>query len=207
MKTTEFIQKYKPCNEGAEFARQFETMAEVWRSCKRPDWLFWILEKHAPLEKPQSVNLAIHFAEAAIGNWENKADQRPALAIQAAKTWLENPTEENQAAARSAAKAAWAAAWAADAAARAAAKSAVRAADAAWAAAEEAAEEVAWEAGRAAEEAWEAAWAAAWVAAEEAAEAAGMAAEEAAEAAAEEAAEAACAAACDTIRQFIPNPF
>ena len=109
MKTTEFIQKYDPCNEGAEFARQFETMAEVWRSCKRPVWLFWILEKHAPLKKNQSVNLAIHFAEAAIGNWKNESDQRPALAIQAARTWLSNPTEENQAAAR----AAWTAAVAA----------------------------------------------------------------------------------------------
>ena len=144
MKTTEFIQKYDPCNEGAEFARQFETMAEVWRSCKRPDWLFWILEKHAPLEKPQSVRLAIHFAEAVIGNWKNEADQRPALAIQAAKTWLENPTEENQAAAKAAGLAAWPAARsAADAAYAAAARAAVAAvaavaACAAWAAAESA---------------------------------------------------------------------
>ena len=197
MKTTEFIQKYNPCNEGAEFARQFETMAEVWEACKRPGWLFWILEEHAPLEKRRSVKLAIHFAEAALANWKNEADQRPALAIQAAKTWLENPTEENQAAARSAGEAAWAAAWAADAAADAAARAAADAADAAawaaWAAAEEAAEEAAWAVGRAAEEAWEAAWAAA-----EAAEAAGMA---------EAAWEAAWAAACDTIRKFIPNPF
>ena len=154
MKTTEFIQKYRPCNEGAEFALQFETMAEVWRSCNRPDWLFWILEKHAPLEKPQSVRLAIHFAEAVIGNWKNEADQRPALAIQAAKTWLDDPTEENQAAAKAAAwaasravwsantaeEAAWAAAWSAQAAARAASRAASRAVEsavesAAWAAA------------------------------------------------------------------------
>jgi hypothetical protein len=147
MKTTEFIQKYSPCNEGAEFAQQFETMAEVWAACKRPNWLFWILEKHAPLEKPQSVRLAIHFAEAAIGNWKDDADQRPALAIQAARTWLENPTEENQAAAEAAADAAWSA--------RAAARAAW---SAALAAAEEAAEEAALAAGRAAEEA---AWAAA----------------------------------------------
>jgi hypothetical protein len=158
MKTTEFIQKYSPCDEGAEFAQQFETMAEVWEACKRPGWLFWILEKHAPLEKRQSVRLAIHFAEAAIGNWKDKADQRPALAIQAAKTWLENPTEENQAAAKAAADAvdaAMAEAWAADAAAWAAVWAANAAAEAAWAAAlaaaEEAAEEAAWAAGRAAE--------------------------------------------------------
>jgi hypothetical protein len=147
MKTTEFIQKYSPCNKGAEFAQKFETMAEVWEACKRPVWLFWILEKHAPLKKNQSVNLAIHFAEAAIGNWKDDADQRPALAIQAAKTWLGNPTEENQAAAKAAAwavaeeaawaasrSAAWSAAWSAEAAARAAARAANAAEEAAWAA-------------------------------------------------------------------------
>jgi hypothetical protein len=158
MKTTEFIQKYSPCCEGAKFAQQFETMAEVWRSCKRPDWLFWILEKHAPLEKSQSVRLAIAFAEAAIGNWKDKADQRPALAIQAAKTWLENPTEENQAAAKAVGLAAWpaakSAAWAANAAASWAADT-----DACGAAAL-AAEAAAWEASRSAGRAAEAAKAA-----------------------------------------------
>jgi hypothetical protein len=154
MKTTEFIQKYDPCNEGAEFARQFETMAEVWRSCKRPNWLFWILEKHAPLETSQSVRLAIHFAKAAIGNWKDKADQRPALAIQAAKTWLKNPTEENQVAAEVAAEeAVMAAAKAADAAARAAARAAWAAARSAADAAARAAARAAWSAAEAAEEA------------------------------------------------------
>ena len=151
MKTTKFIQKYNPCNEGAEFAQQFETMAEVWAACNRPDWLFWILEKHAPLEKRQSVKLAIHFAEAAIGNWKDEADQRPALAIQAAKTWLDDPTEENQAAAKAAA---WAAAEAADA--------------AAWAAAWAAAAGSSWAAWAAAWSARPAAWAARSTAAESA---------------------------------------
>ena len=184
MKTTEFIQKYNPCNEGAEFARQFETMAKVWRSCNRPDWLFWILEKHAPLKKNQSVRLAIHFAEVSLANWKNESDQRPALAIQAAKTWLDDPTEENQAAAK-------AAAWAV-----------MATEEAAWAVAEEAA-------GAAARSA---AWSAAW-SAEAAARAAARAAAKAAEAAAwavwaaKEAVWAAKEAECDTIRQFIPSPF
>jgi hypothetical protein len=145
MKTTEFIQKYSPCDEGAEFAQQFETMAEVWEACKRPDWLFWILEKHAPLKKNQSVRLAIAFAEVSLANWKDKSDQRPALAIQAAKTWLDDPTEENQAAAKAAGLAAWPAARsAADAAYAAAARAAwtaavaAFAACAAWAAAESA---------------------------------------------------------------------
>jgi hypothetical protein len=35
MKTTDFITKYRPCEEGTNFAAQFETMQEVWEKCKR----------------------------------------------------------------------------------------------------------------------------------------------------------------------------
>src|SRR6478735_1738940 len=112
MKTSEFIKKYNPCSDGIKFAEKFETMSEVWEACERPDWLFWILENHAPLEKEQSVRLSITFAESCISNW-NLDDDRPALAIQAAKNWLENPSEENQSAAWSVWSAARSAAWSA----------------------------------------------------------------------------------------------
>ena len=101
MKTTEFIALYKPCLDGQEFAEKYETMSEVWVACERADWLFWILEKHKPLEKEQSVRLAIAFAESSLANWKLD-DDRPALAIQAAKDWLENPCVETVYAAQSA---------------------------------------------------------------------------------------------------------
>ena len=58
-------------------------------------------------EKPDSVAMAIYSAELVIGEYEKRYpdDKRPRRAIEAAKAWLENPTEENRAAA-SAAKAA-----------------------------------------------------------------------------------------------------
>ena len=98
MKTADFCEKYEPCRNGKAFALQYETMSEVWEKCTRPDWLFYILEKHAPLEKEQSVRLAIAFAETCLGKVKEGED-RPRLAIEAAKAWLENPTEENRAAA------------------------------------------------------------------------------------------------------------
>ena len=51
--------------------------------------------------KPDSVAMAIYAAELSIGNYEKKYpdDKRPRWAIEAAKAWLENPTEENRAAA------------------------------------------------------------------------------------------------------------
>ena len=81
-------------------------------------------------EKPDSVAMAIYSAELVIGEYEKRYpdDKRPRRAIEAAKAWLENPTEENRAAAKAAYTAAKAAAKAA---AYAAAKAAYTAAKAA----------------------------------------------------------------------------
>jgi hypothetical protein len=85
--------------------------------------------------KPDSVAMAIYAAELVIGEYEKQYpdDKRPRQAIEAAKAWLENSTEEN----RAAAYAAHAAVYAADAAAYAArvAYAAAYAARAAYAAA------------------------------------------------------------------------
>lgn len=113
MTPTEFCDKYGACSSGRNYALTFETMAQVWDACERPDWLFWILEKHAPLEKEQSVRLAVAFAETVI-HLVAEGENRPGAAIEAAKAWLANPTEENRAAARAAADAARAAASQAD---------------------------------------------------------------------------------------------
>jgi len=67
-------------------------------------------------EKNDSVALAIYAAEMVLKNFEKKypKDKRPREAIQAAKKWLKDPTEENRGAARSAAwSAARGAAWSA----------------------------------------------------------------------------------------------
>ena len=68
-------------------------------------------------KKEDGVALAIYAAELVIANFEKKYpdDDRPRKAIQAAKKWLREPTEENQgaaeSAARSAAESARSAAW------------------------------------------------------------------------------------------------
>lgn len=66
--------------------------------------------------KEDSVSLAIYGAELCIKNFEKvyPDDKRPRQAIQAAKRYLKNPTEENRSAAESAARsAARSAAWSA----------------------------------------------------------------------------------------------
>ena len=77
---------------------------------------------------------AIDCAERTLKNFEDKypEDKRPREAIEAAKKYLEDPTEENQSAAWSAGSAAWSAAWSAESAARSAAWSAAGSAEKKW---------------------------------------------------------------------------
>jgi len=125
-------------------------------------------------KKEDSVALAIYAAELVINIYEKKypGDDRPGRAIEAAKEWLENPTEKNRAAAsdaciaasvvaRAACDAAWAASNAASAAAWAASAAAWAASAAAGAAASDAACDAAGAAGDAASDAAGAARAAA----------------------------------------------
>ena len=108
----------------------------------------WTCEKMKVVEayvwpKEESVRLAIFAAEMVIGIYETQYpnDDRPRKAIEAARNWLENPSEAASEAARAASEAASEASEAARA-----------AAWAAWAAAREA-----WAAAREAREAWAAA--------------------------------------------------
>ena len=41
----EFCKLHTTCTDGAAFAGQFSTLAEVWDNCHRADWLFWMIEK------------------------------------------------------------------------------------------------------------------------------------------------------------------
>ena len=64
-------------------------------------------------KKEDSVALSVFAAELVIGNYEKRYpdDDRPRKAIEAAKAWLLNPTEENRSAKLAAA---WSAAWSAE---------------------------------------------------------------------------------------------
>ena len=127
---------------------QGELLAEVevrGKSQKQNDKEVWSemrLIKVWKWQKKDSVALAIFSAEQCLKNFEKvyPKDKRPRQAIQAAKKWLKNPTEENESATESAAWSAWSAARSAtESAARSAAKSAAWSARSAWSAAKSAA--------------------------------------------------------------------
>jgi hypothetical protein len=135
------------CREARDWARG-KSLAEVWRSCDRADWLLWLCGRMAGQEgwptRPQIILVACLCAERALPLFERKYpnDDRARKAIEAARAWANSPTEDRRSAAGGAAYAAAAAyadaaAYAAAAAAYAAA--AADAADAADAAADAAA--------------------------------------------------------------------
>lgn len=105
MTPVQFCVKYIACPEGREFALKYKTMSEVWEACERASWLLWILEKHATPTKEQFVRLAILFAESCL-RLIPEGEDRPRLAVEAAKTWLADPSREHEIAAARAAYAA-----------------------------------------------------------------------------------------------------
>jgi immunity protein 5 of polymorphic toxin system len=108
-----WLKALDPCGEGFRWAKDQKSLADAWEKCERPEWLFWILDRKAPLSHGISIRIAVACAEKSLANFEKQFpdDKRPRLAIEAAKAFAENPTEENRSAAESAARAAaWSAA-------------------------------------------------------------------------------------------------
>lgn len=102
------LESLNPCIEGLRFAKRFPTLAAAWEACERSKWLLWYLRRSGKLDKPTAVTLAIGFAEPALALFEGLYPDTtaPRKALEAAKAWLANPTEENRVACRAAADAA-----------------------------------------------------------------------------------------------------
>ena len=88
---------------------EMKEIAEAWPKCKRADWMMWLLCKTGA--DTQKICLAaLDIAETVLPIWEAWSQTRePHEAIDAARRYLAEPTDENLAAA-DAARVAWAAA-------------------------------------------------------------------------------------------------
>jgi hypothetical protein len=191
-----------PCGNGLAFAKSCKfDFAKIYDTCERGDWLIWLLRKSKTIDQKQYVLLACACAEHTLQIFEKKNpnNKQPRKAIESARKWTENPTEENKAICYAAADADAAAAYADAAAADATTYAAYAADAAAYAATTYAAYAAAY------------ADAAAYAAAAAYADAAAYAAADAAYAAADADADVARTTEhkwqANKIREIIPNPF
>ena len=113
------LESLNACEEAREWAKG-KSLATALRACKRADWMLWLLgmevDKLGWLTHPQVVLLACTCAERALKHVP-KGEDRPRLAIEAARRWAHDPTDANReaaawAAAEAEASAAGASAWA-----------------------------------------------------------------------------------------------
>ena len=97
----QFADKHGACRDGAKWANQYKTLAEVYDNCERGDWLLWMLRHAKKINKRQAVQIAIFCAERVLPICEkaNPDDNRPRKAIEAASAYLKNPCAKTKAAA------------------------------------------------------------------------------------------------------------
>jgi len=199
MITREQFDRIHNCQGSLDYVATQPDLVAAWENCNRPDWLITFATKAGIISKEQAIRIAIGEAETVLPLWVacHPDDKRPQQAIDAAKAWLANQSEENAAAAYAAGNAADHAVGNTAAAAY-AAYAASNAADAAYAAYAYATDAVARTATYAATFATSAAHVAAADAASTAARAASYADADMA---------AFCKTQCNRIRAIIPNPF
>jgi hypothetical protein len=118
----EKLRGMEACHEAVAWVGD-RTLEEAWLECERADWMLWLAAKmlgQSGWPSHQDLVLAAcDCAETAL-KYVPEGEERPRLAIQAARAWAENPCEETRSDAAAHASAAHAAAHASDAAAYAA---------------------------------------------------------------------------------------
>ncbi len=45
MNYSDWLKQFKPCDDGYRYARDFQTLAEMWSDIKNPTWMIWLLNK------------------------------------------------------------------------------------------------------------------------------------------------------------------
>ena len=97
-----YLREQQACAAGIAFAEQHGgDAAAIWDALERLDWLLWQAGRCPEVTQAQLVHCAADCAETVA---HLNTDPRVMAAINAARAWADNPTEENRQAAAWAAK-------------------------------------------------------------------------------------------------------
>ena len=97
--------EHNACGSGIEFAKTCQSPREVWNTCPRGDWLLWWIaqdiEQGGEIHR-RVVHLVCRLWEERLAQYVPDGETRPQQAIDAARAWATDPTDENLSAARDA---------------------------------------------------------------------------------------------------------
>jgi len=101
----EFLVPLHACQSGIDKARQYPDPQSAWDNWDDGCELLWTLGRRGAQDKQKLALCACDIAERVLPLFEEEypEDMRPRMAIEAARRWAENPTEENLNAAAAAA--------------------------------------------------------------------------------------------------------
>ena len=97
--TAEWLEKECACSTGSAYALKLNgDAAKIYRTCPRGDWLIWLLRHTNKITLDQARQLAVLFAEMSLPFIAKRFpdEKRPALCVEAVKTYLAHPTEANK---------------------------------------------------------------------------------------------------------------
>ena len=116
MNNKQFITKLKEldaCSDAIDFVKENKyTLKQSWKNCTRADWMLWLMCEMEFATRKVRIHIICDCAATAL-KYVTKGENRPRKAIDAARQYADNPTEDNLQFLNTAGDAARAAAWAA----------------------------------------------------------------------------------------------
>uniref|UniRef100_A0A6M3KQE0 Uncharacterized protein n=1 Tax=viral metagenome TaxID=1070528 RepID=A0A6M3KQE0_9ZZZZ len=108
------LKKLSACEEAVKWVDGFD-LKTAWDECERADWMLWYMCMVELATKRERIHIICDCAATAL-KYVPKGEDRPREAIEAARRYADEPTEENLRLLRAAAEVAVWVAWAAEAA-------------------------------------------------------------------------------------------
>jgi len=113
MKNAEFLawlKRHKACEDAVKWVGK-RSAEQAWQDCDRADRMLWLYVRWPGMDRRTAVSASCDCAETAL-RYVRPGEHRPQRAIEAARRWIADPTDENKEAAGVAAYAAHYAAYA-----------------------------------------------------------------------------------------------